>query len=258
MLKRPHSHSGIGQKHFHVSSIDLSRRMKTTIVDGGDSSSEFVHMNFPNPSEVSAPNENDSCFSKMENTLSGMMLEGMVLLEPVYDRVFDIGTTFEIVDGVITRQFMVENFISESGAFAGGIGSNTLLKFKEYILLKYSYDLVVLENISKDIVAAYLNLGADSNVQIDSFVYRDRLTRDLKLYTLVEVNYRKTMGMVIQALADKHPEAPWVEWRIEPVKSLKGRIYPHITEEDQTLYSDWVKISPEGNHFQSFYRHRLQ
>lgn len=93
MLKRPHSHSGIGQKHFHVSSIDLSCRMKTTIVGVGDSSSRSA---YPNSSEVSTHNENDSCFSKMENTLSGMMLEGMVLLEPVYDRVCDIGTTFEV------------------------------------------------------------------------------------------------------------------------------------------------------------------
>ena len=87
-----------------------------------------------------------------------------------------------------------------------------------------------------------MNLGAISNIQIDSFVYRE--SGQLKLYALVEVNYRKSMGLVIQSLADKGNHSDWVEWRIGPAKSLK----------EGHLFSDWTKISPDGNNFHSFFK----
>ncbi|MGZ3807131.1 MAG: hypothetical protein ACXVCE_03535 [Bacteriovorax sp.] len=176
-----------------------------------------------------------------ENILSKILTE-KVLLEPEYDRVFDIGTTFVITDGVIERQFMVENFNSSSGGFKGGAGSSNVDKFKKYICQKYSYSLNELESIAKKIAEKYLEMGAESNIQIDSFVYRE--DNELKLYALVEVNYRKTMGLVIQSLAEKYPEAGALHWKIEPVKNLKNSPLDH----------EWKKISPEGNHFHSFFR----
>ena len=168
------------------------------------------------------------------------ILKGKVLLEPVYERVFDIGTTFEISDGIIKRQFMVENFNAQSGGFKGGAGSSDADKFKKYIFKKYSYSLEDLEKITYKIAKAYLELGASSNIQIDSFVYREE--GKLKLYSLVEVNYRKTMGLVIQSLAEKYPTAAWIEWKIIPAKILKTN----------PLGSDWIELSPQGNYFQSF------
>jgi len=47
--------------------------------------------------------------------LSKYFVGKKMLLEPVYERLFDIGTTFTVIDGVIQRQFMVENVIGESG-----------------------------------------------------------------------------------------------------------------------------------------------
>lgn len=174
-----------------------------------------------------------------ENALTKILTE-KVLLEPVYDRVFDIGTTFVIKDGKILESFMVENFNSKSGGFKGGAGSSDVDKFKKYIQHKFSFSLDELEAITKKIAFIYLEMGAVSNIQIDSFVYRDH--EGLKLYPLVEVNYRKTMGLVIQSLAKKHPEADWVEWRIESAKKLQN----------DPLGSTWIRLSPLGNHFQSF------
>lgn len=174
-----------------------------------------------------------------ESRLLKILVE-KVLLEPEYARVFDIGTTFEVVDGIIKRQFMVENFNSEAGRFKGGAGSNNVDKFKKYIFEKYSYSLEELEKTTQQIAQTYLNLGAVSNIQIDSFIYRE--DGELKTYALVEVNYRKTMGLVIQSLAEKYPEADWVEWRVESAKNLKNN----------PLSSEWIKLSPEGNHLQSF------
>ena len=83
----------------------------------------------------------------------------------------------------------------------------------------------------------------NSNIQIDSFIYREN--GELKLYPLVEVNYRKTMGLVIQSLAEKNPEARWIEWKIESNKNLK--IHP--------IEVDWIKLSPDGNLFQSYLKY---
>ena len=67
-----------------------------------------------------------------ENILSKILTE-KILLEPVYERVFDIGTTFVVEKGKIIKQFMVENFNSSSGAFQGGAGASSVDKFKKYI-----------------------------------------------------------------------------------------------------------------------------
>jgi hypothetical protein len=173
------------------------------------------------------------------------ILVGEVLLEPVYKRVFDIGTTFEIVDGIIQRQFMVENFNSPQGGFRGGVGCSDVDKFKKYIQEKYSYNLDELETITQEIARCYLDIGAISNIQIDSFVYLE--DGEMKLYPLVEVNYRKTMGLVIQSLADKYPEAKRVEWLVRTQKEIS---------EDKNFYNqgDIKRLSPDGTHFQAYFK----
>ena len=166
-----------------------------------------------------------------------------VLLEPLYKRVFDIGTTFVIEDGIINRQFMVENINSANGGFKGGVGASSLEKFKKYILEKYNYNLDELVAITKEIAQIYQEMGAINNIQIDSFVYVEDDV--LKLYPLVEVNYRKTMGLVIQSLADKYPECSVVEWVIRTKKEI-------IEDENFYKRNDFVRLSPDGTHFQTY------
>lgn len=165
---------------------------------------------------------------------------GPLLLEPYYERVFDIGTTFLIEHGQIKDWFMVENHISPHGAFRGGIGGKTKDDFKKYILQRYSFDLGELEKMTLEIANVYLGLGAEYNIQIDSFVYKEGKT--LRLYPLVEVNYRKTMGLVIQSLAVKNKEFKISEWLILSSKESRS-----ISLEDQYLL-----LSPEGNAFKSY------
>lgn len=162
-----------------------------------------------------------------------------VLFEPYYDRFFDIGTTFIIGRGIVERKFMVENFNTHSGRFSGGIGAKDKGLFKEYIFKKYSYSLDELELITDKIAKYYLNMGAQCNIQIDSFVYREDGV--LKLYSLVEVNYRKTMGLVIQALCETFKTNNLIEWRI-------------VLAKENFPSSEWTKISPEGNHFHSYFK----
>ena len=171
-----------------------------------------------------------------------------VLLEPLYNRVFDIGTTFVISDGIIKNKFMVENINSSNGGFKGGVGASSNDKFKKYILEKYNYNLEKLDVITKEIAQIYLDMGAINNIQIDSFVYDENGV--LKLYPLVEVNYRKTMGLVIQTLADSYPECSTVEWVIRTKKEI-------LDDPDFYKRSDLIRLSPDGTHFQTYLKKNI-
>jgi hypothetical protein len=150
--------------------------------------------------------------NEFNESVISKILQEKVLLEPVYRRVFDVGTTFIIENNKVKRHFIVENFNSPEGAFRGGAGSSDVNKFKKYIEKKYSYSLDELEEITQQVLNCYIELGASSNIQIDSFVYEEN--GKLKLYPLVEVNYRKTMGLVIDALARKYDVSSIVEWKL--------------------------------------------
>jgi hypothetical protein len=162
------------------------------------------------------------------------------LLEPVYDRVFDLGITFEMQDAKLTRMFIVENFNNAKGSFKGGMGAQSVEDFISIIQNKYQFNLKPHLEKYREIFDEYLKLGATNNVQIDSFVYRDEFDGSLKLYQLVEVNYRKTMGLVIQNLAEHFP-AKYIEWRITHTSEFENQ-------------KDFIKLSPENNKFNSYLR----
>ncbi len=172
------------------------------------------------------------------------IITGPVLIEPLYKRKFDIGTTFVLKNGALERQFMVENFNFENGGFRGGTGAPDVNMFKKYIENKYQYDLSDLEEMTKSIAEEYIKMGAIKNIQIDSFVYEQE--GELKLYPLVEVNYRKTMGLVIQSLADKTQKL--IEWKVRSKKEI---------ESDPDFFKDqsMIRLSPDGTHFQTYLKY---
>ena len=254
LLRRPQYSSGIGQKMFLASTF--TRDTVANYLSCKDHSDD--------------DNEIDQ-----------------VLLEPYYTRVVDIGTTF-IIDpkGNILRQFMVENFIAESGGFSGGVGAATYDVFKLYIERKYEfYELDNLVEITKDIANIYISMGARGNVQIDSFVYKeyDSVRGDFKMniYPLVEVNYRKTMGLVIQRLADMYTSeatSDYIEWKLISKKQLDKASKSNanftwdefqytLTWDDDVGDGDnvddidhignhWKQLSPPDNLVHSFFRIR--
>lgn len=171
---------------------------------------------------------------------SKLKLQGTLLLEPKYKRVFDLGTTFLVNEGEIEDSFMVENYNSSRGAFRGGMSARSISEFKKTILEKYDFDLTELQKDLGDIAEIYLSLGAQSNIQIDSFIYEENGV--LKAYPLVEVNYRKTMGLVLNALAEKCGEHGPVEWIIQNQKEMDEKGVPQ----------NGIQLSPDGNQFTSF------
>jgi hypothetical protein len=169
---------------------------------------------------------------------TGQDFTGNHLLEPIHQRVFDIGTTFEILDGKLVNSFMVLNLNSKNGSFKGGIAGRNSNIFNEFILRNYKYDLGHLSEVLFEIYNYYRHLGANSNIQIDSFVYLE--DGILKLYPLVEMNYRKTMGLVLDHLT-KIFSSDLIEWKVTHTNDLED-------------INKWVKLSPEGNRFKSYVR----
>ena len=171
---------------------------------------------------------------------SKLRLQGTLLLEPKYKRVFDLGTTFVVREGEIVKSFMVENYNSSRGAFRGGMAASTPNEFKKCILEKYDFDISDLEKDLEDIAEIYLSMGAQSNIQIDSFIYEKNGM--LKAYPLVEVNYRKTMGLVLNSLAEKFSSDGPIEWIIQNQKEKEENGEPR----------DGIQLSPAGNQFTSY------
>jgi hypothetical protein len=169
---------------------------------------------------------------------TGQQFSGSHLLEPIHQRVFDIGTTFEMVDGKLTNTFMVLNLNSKNGSFKGGIAGKNNNIFKDYIFKNCGYDLSLLEETLFKVFNHYKKLGANSNIQIDSFVYLE--DGNMKLYPLVEVNYRKTMGLVLNGLS-QHFSSELIEWKVTHTNEFESN-------------STWIKLSPEGNRFKSYVR----
>lgn len=168
------------------------------------------------------------------------------LLEPFYQRIVDLGTTFICEDGELIDYFIVENKNSEKGSFKGGVAAKNRIIFKKYIWQKYQIDLAEYEKSCKKIFEYYQKIGATSNVQIDSFFYWDEKKKQAIMYPLVEVNYRKTMGLFLHSLASKilAKDNDVDDEVVDVVITHRGDIY------SQDL--NYILLSPPGNKFYSY------
>lgn len=122
--------------------------------------------------------------------------------------------------------FICQNTINEKGNFLGGkiIGCEILAA-----LLKITVAEVKVE-IQK-ITSIFKNLGATGYIQFDSLIYEENLTNHW--YKVVEVNYRKTMGLLIKKLHEKFGE---------------GEFY--FTK---NIVEDAIELSPQENKLKCFY-----
>ena len=146
------------------------------------------------------------------------IVKSRTILEPLYKRVLDLGTTFVVEEGKIVDQFMVINFNDHIGQFKGA-GTSLNQKAIGLFLEKafgISFDLI--QSQLQQIANEYLQHRPENNIQIDSFFYLDQNNK-FQFYPLVEVNCRKTMGLVVYQLAKRHPEA-WCEWRFEEEQKI--------------------------------------
>lgn len=136
-----------------------------------------------------------------ENKIESFLSKGPMVLEPKLDRILDIGITLNLEKKL--SYFFTQNFVSELGSFKGGLifRNSDLLNsvFFNNQKMMNSY-----EKFLKKLKEFYINKGAVNTLQIDSFLYKEN--DEIKCYPLVEVNYRKTMGLVLKNFESFLPE----------------------------------------------------
>lgn len=151
-------------------------------------------------------------FSKEQN-IPEHIIKSRTLLEPLLKRVLDIGTTYEVNNGKITNKFHVINYNDHIGQFRGA-GTTLDQNFWKNLfddVLKIGYEKASL--ILDQIAQTYLAFHPENNIQIDSFFYLNE-KNEIAFYPLVEINCRKTMGLVVYQLAKRKPEL-FCEWRFQ-------------------------------------------
>lgn len=124
---------------------------------------------------------NSKDFDDVYDKIEALLETESLIIEQNLRRVSDFGTTFDD-----KKVFTVKNIVSKDGTYIGSVNSNfeqaNYLQEKLLIVKKH-----------------YENLGWNGPVQIDSFYYLDK--KEMHCYECVEVNCRKTMGLMSHELS---------------------------------------------------------
>lgn len=140
---------------------------------------------------------------------------GNFVISEFVEKIKDFGVTF-ILDS--DEFFIIENYIDERGQFKGGeiLENNSFVK---EIGEDNFNQLVSIKNHLKQ-------LGAKGSVQLDTFTYNDGF------HPFVEVNYRKTMGLMIYSLS-KLMKKKYVSWKI--YKNIKTDLDYQLEEFENSI-----------------------
>lgn len=162
------------------------------------------------------------------------------LLEPFYERTYDIGITIESRDNI----FYVRNFNGLYGRFSGG---ELITKQKMINLLKpLGLNLDDLIDYYKE---RLLLLGVFDSIQIDTFFFKD-FDGTMRFMPMCEINYRKTMGLVIKSLEESLGHGRWF---IVPKKIKEEQYFDILKSIDARFGDDVFVTSPPKTRFLSFY-----
>ncbi len=158
------------------------------------------------------------------------------ILEPLYKRILDFGTTFEVCDHKIKNIFTVINYNDHIGQFKGAGTIFDQKYFYDFFKVNYNLDFEKILEKLQLIANLYLEMGSQNNIQIDSFLYINSEGK-VDLYPLVEVNCRKTMGLVCYELSRRHPKL-WCDWK--------------FLDDKKTFYHESFHLHPENSKIKSF------
>ena len=133
--------------------------------------------------------------------LKKLLEESSLVIEKYHSsRDFDLGSTFKEVEGKFELFFQIKNLNDSNGVFRGGL------------LLRKEISSPFLDQIAEE----YYNRGARGQIQIDSFRFEGNWN------WLCEVNYRKSMGLIVKKLARLCPVANEVLLLVTPSSWLKN------------------------------------
>jgi len=122
------------------------------------------------------------------------------VIAPLLDVVLTFGVTVNLETN---EYFICSNRIGRNGAFVGGrvVVDNEIASLLEMSELEFKESLLSIFNDLR-------NNNAKGTIQFDSLIYNNSGVR--KWYQIVEVNYRKTMGLLIKKLFDLFGDGEFV------------------------------------------------
>jgi len=168
-----------------------------------------------------------------------------VLLEPWFNRTLDIGLTY-LKQNRFQDHFGVQNLNDLQGRFKGALIQPFLPEVEE-LHLKLKPALQYLSSFAPE-----------NNIQIDAFYYLEEGQR--KVYPLVEINCRKTMGWVTWSLWKKFTTqnvGVFLMWPMSALKkcdswkSLENIIGEQMWNKDEP--KGFIPLSPLDRKFMTFF-----
>ena len=200
-------------------------------------------------------NRDDFFNIKKINKLEKIILESPIILEPYLKRVLDIGLVINLNSP--SDYSITENFVTEGGAFKGGIIFDNRKDFEKKLNKRFGGLKLIEENIEK-ISRYYTKLGAKKYIQVDSFFFEEQYK--IKYYPLVEVNYRKTMGLFLRSMKKFLPQGGVGGWyffsqdQIKPTSNFKEKIkLINNMIYNPSLKEGIIPVSPPESKFPSFF-----
>lgn len=167
-----------------------------------------------------------------KNKIEKRLKKTSLVAEPLLKRTFDISTC--VIDN---KDYYYQNHIDEQFQYKG---STLGLNFTDVSwFAKYEKDI----NTIKDY---YQNLGIETPYSIDSFTYKEDGKE--KIYSLSEVNARKTMGYIAIMLWQKY----FSQFRYCSFKLINSKKILNLVSHDK-IYKAFegkvIPLSPYGNLF---------
>lgn len=183
-----------------------------------------------------------ACHTKLdENSVSKKIGHGPYLYQPYLDRVMDFGITLDLDEECY---FSNENFMGQYGRFSGGRSMTNV----ELLDLLESFGIEG-DKVLKELIIHFKEMGAYGLIQFDNFTYRDA-DQNLKVYFMCEINYRKTMGLVLKSLKD-HFNRRFGQWHIFS-KNLNEKAHADLLNKYKAN-KDVLVTSPDNVRFLSAY-----
>lgn len=158
--------------------------------------------------------------------------QGGVLVEPWLDRVLDLSVQFDVEPSGAVRVSPPGRFFADGRGRYGGAVVGRWTDGLDPALLRYLHgDGASPDRLARRLVAtvealgpSMAALGFTGPAGIDAFVYRDG--RDHRLRPLVELNPRRTLGRVAQALGRRVARGQVGAWRVLSRRDLRRAGHP--------------------------------
>ena len=193
--------------------------------------------------------------AKKINNLERILLDSPIVLEPYLKRIMDIGILINLSSPL--NYSITKNFINERGSFKGGLIFENKRDFEKKLDNDFMSMNLIEENIEK-IARYYSSLGAREYIQVDSFFFEEQ--GKIKYYPLVEVNYRKTMGLFLRSMKKFLPDGGVGGWyffsqkEIKPTSSFEDKInLINSMIYNSTIKEGIIPVSPPESLFPSFF-----